>query len=333
MKKILLFILTLSLILSFTACKDSSDKVTKIRVNEVTHSIFYAPFYVAVEKGFFEEENIEIELTNGGGSDASMTALLSKSAEIALLGPETGIYTQLGGAEDSPVIFAQLTKRDGSFLVGRKSEPDFKWSDLKGKEIIAGRRGGMPAMALEYVCNRAGLHDGKEVKLNFDVQFNLTAAAFEGGTGDYVTMFEPTASEYQRSGKGSIVASVGLGAGEVPYTCFMARESYFNDNPEIIESFTRAVYKAVKYVESESIDNVAECLVGQFPSTSLQSIIDSINSYKKIDAWKKNMSMLKGDFNRLMDIMSNAGELEKRADFSELVNNTVSEKVYTEVFG
>ncbi|MBQ2717825.1 MAG: ABC transporter substrate-binding protein [Clostridia bacterium] len=331
MKKILTILLAFCMIFLMVSCK-SGDK-TKIRVNEVTHSIFYAPFYVAIEKGFFEEENIEIELTNGGGSDASMTALLSKSAEVVLLGPETGIYTQLGGANDQPVIFAQLTKRDGSFLVGRSAEPDFSWKNLKNKEIIAGRRGGMPAMALEYVCNQNDLFDGQNITLNYDVQFNLTAAAFEGGTGDYVTMFEPTASEYQRAGKGYIVASVGEYTGEVPYTCFMARQSYFDENQKIIESFTKAVYKAIKYIEETETGEVAKCLVEQFPSTSLQSIVDSINSYKGIDAWMKNMSMKEDAFNRLQTIMTNAGELDQKADFSKLVNNSISEKVYLEIFG
>ena len=172
--------------ISLVAC---SEKKGVVKVNEVTHSIFYAPFYVAIEKGYFKEEGIEIDLTNGGGSDASMTALLSNSADIALLGPETGIYTLSGGAKDYPIIFAQLTKRDGSFLVSRKSEPNFKWSDLIGKEIIAGRRGGSPAMSLEYALNKNGLFNGENVTLNFDIQFNLTTAAFESGTGDYVTMF------------------------------------------------------------------------------------------------------------------------------------------------
>lgn len=330
MKKLLILFITISLVLSFCGCSKSGN--TKIRVNEVTHSIFYAPFYVAIEKGFFKEEGIDIELTNGGGSDASMTALLSKSAEVALLGPETGVYTQLGGALDQPVIFAQLTKRDGSFLVGRTKQDNFKWTDLEGKEIIAGRRGGMPAMALQYVCNNNNLFNGQNVTLNYDVQFNLTAAAFEGGTGDYVTMFEPVASDYQRAGKGFIVASVGQGAGEVPFTCFMARKSYFDKNQDKIEKFTRAVYKAIKFIEESTTNEVAMSLIKQFPSSSLESITDSINSYKKIDAWVHNMSMEKSAFERMQDVMTNAGELEKKANFDTLVDNSVSSKIFAEVF-
>ncbi len=326
------FTILISLILIFSVCGCNKSNKTKIRVNEVTHSIFYAPFYVAIEKGFFEKENIEIELTNGGGSDASMTALLSKSAEIVLLGPETGIYTQLGGASDQPVIFAQLTKRDGSFLISREKETNFSWKNLENKEVIAGRRGGMPAMALEYVCNQNNLFNGQNLTLNYDVQFALTAAAFEGGTGDYVTMFEPTASEYQRAGKGYIVASLGEACGEVPYTCFMALNSYFNSNQETIKSFTKAIYNAIKYIEETDVKEVSKCLVEQFPSTSLQSIVDSLQSYKKIDAWKKNMAMEKADFQRLQAVMKNAGELEKEANFENLVNNSIAETMYQEIF-
>ncbi len=331
MKKILIFILALTVTFSLFGCKKSD--ATVIRVNEVTHSIFYAPFYLAIEKGYFEEEGITIELTNGGGSDTSMSALLSKGCEVALLGPETGIYTQLGGANDQPVIFAQLTKRDGSFLVSRKDEPNFKVKDLENKNIIAGRRGGMPAMALQYVCNKNGLYNGQNLTLNYDIQFNLTTAAFEEGIGDYVTMFEPLASEYQRAGKGYIVASIGEEVGEVPYTCFMARESYFKDNQKVLESFTKAVYKAIKYIEQADVEEVAKCLITQFPSTSLQSICDSVNSYKRIDAWMHNMSMTEESFITLQDIMRNAGELSQNADFNKLVDNSISEKMYKEIFG
>ena len=322
--------LTLALFVVFGCAK--KDEAT-VKVNEVTHSVFYAPFYVAMEMGYFKDEGITIDLTNGGGSDASMTALLSGSADIALLGPETGIYTLQGGASDTPVIFAQLTKRDGSFLMGRTEEKDFKWTDLIGKEIIAGRRGGSPAMSLEFALNKNGLINGENVTLNFDVQFNLTVAAFESGTGDYVTMFEPTASEYVRSGKGYMIASVGEESGEVPFTCFMAKKSYIKNNEDKVKKFTKAIYKAIKYIKDEDVEKVAERLVKQFPSTSLTSISDSLASYKRIDAWKTNMAMLEKDFDRLQDVMKNAGELQTKADFNLLVDNSIAEKVYDEVFG
>ena len=331
MKKLISIFLTLSVAL-LTFCGCSEKDASTVRVNEVTHSVFYAPFYVAIEKGYFAEEGINIELTNGGGSDASMTALLSNSADIALLGPETGVYTLQGGAADCPLIFAQLTKRDGSFLMGRVEEKNFKWTDLIGKEIIAGRRGGSPAMSLEYALNKNGLINGKNVVLNFDVQFNLTVPAFERGTGDYVTMFEPTASEYVRNGKGYMIASVGEESGEVPFTCFMAKKTYIEKNKDTVEKFTKAVYKAIKYIMEEDEKTVAEGLVTQFPSTSLTSISDSIASYKRIDAWKTKMTMLEKDFDRLQDVMINAGELQKKEDFSKLVYNEIAEKTYSSVF-
>ncbi len=329
MKRLITIFLALSLVFSVVACQKQSNVV---KVNEVTHSIFYAPFYVAIEMGYFEEEGIEIDLTNGGGSDASMTALLSNSCDIALLGPETGIYTQIGGANDCPIIFAQLTKRDGSFLVSRIDEPNFKWTDLEGKEIIAGRRGGSPAMSLEYALNKNNLFDGTNVNLNFDVQFNLTTAAFEGGTGDYVTMFEPTASEFERLGKGYIVAAVGEESGEVPFTCFMAKKSFLDNNEDTALKFTKAIYKAIKYILETDVKEVARCLVDQFPSTSKQSIEDSLNSYIEIDAWMTNMSMKEESFTRLQDVMENAGELAERVNFNDLVYNEISQKAYEQIF-
>ena len=332
MKKLLVLIISVFVFLNMFACTNTKQDKTEIKVNEVTHSIFYAPFYVAIEGGFFEDEGLNINLTNGGGSDASMTALLSGSCDIALLGPETGIYTAIGSPKDLPVIFAQLTKRDGSFLMGRTKEENFSWGNLKGKEIIAGRRGGSPAMSLEYALNKNGLFDGENVTLNYDVQFNLTAAAFIGGTGDYVTMFEPTASEYQREGKAYIVASVGQESGEVPFTCFMAKRSFYENNQEIVKKFTTALFKAIKYIKETDVNTVGNLLLKSFPSTSLQSIVDSLNSYIKIDAWQTDLIMKKSSFDRLQDIMENAGELDQRVEFSDLVDNKITEDCYKEVF-
>lgn len=332
MKKSLIIYLTFILLLTSVACQKDSGK-TKIEVNEVTHSIFYAPFYVAIEGGFFEKEGLEISLTNGGGSDASMTALLSGSCDIALLGPETIIYTAIGGAKDTPKIFAQLTKRDGSFLMGRTQDKNFTWQSLKGKEIIAGRRGGSPAMSLEYALNKNGLKDGETVTLNYDVQFNLTAAAFVSGSGDYVTMFEPTASEYQREGKAYIVASVGKESGEVPFTTFAAKESFIKNNEDLIKKFTTALYNAIKYIKETDTQKVAKLLEKSFPSTSLQSIVDSLNSYKEIDAWQEDLLLKKEAFNRLQEVMENAGELTTRVNYEDLVYNEITEDVYKKIFG
>ncbi|MBO4573223.1 MAG: ABC transporter substrate-binding protein [Clostridia bacterium] len=322
MKKLLILFIAFALAFSTFACAKTTDgNNTVLKINEVTHSVFYAPFYVAIENGYFLEEGIEIELTNGGGSDASMAALLSGGADIALLGPETGIYTSLGGPKDKPVIFAQLTKRDGSFLMGRTPEEDFSWTGLTGKEIIAGRKGGSPAMSLEYALNKNGLYNGENVTLNFDVQFNLTTAAFESGTGDYVTVFEPTASELQRAGKGHIVASVGKESGEVPFTTFMTRESYLNKNTKIIDKFITALFKAFDYIEKNDAKTIAAAIKNSFPSASDVSLTDSINSYKNIDAWQKDMTMTPEAFERLKDVMRNANELDGDVLFDDLVKN------------
>ncbi len=232
-------------LLPFSACGES-DGLKTLKLNEVTHSIFYAPLYLADSLGYFEEEGLKIELTNGGGADAVMAAVLSGDADIGFCGPEAALYVQLGGSRDLPTVFGLLTQRDGSFLVSRKEEPDFKWTDLKGKEILAGRKGGVPAMTFEYVLRENGFTDA-EINLNFDVAFNLMTGAFEAGTADYCTMFEPTASEYQAAGKGYIVAAVGEAGGEVPYTAFSAKSSWIKKHRDETDGFLRAMLKAVKY--------------------------------------------------------------------------------------
>ncbi len=300
-----------------------------IRINEVTHSVFYAPMYLADGLGYFEEEGIEIELTNGGGADATMAAVLSGGADIGFCGPEAAIYVAIGGSNDQPMVFGQLTKRDGSFLVGRTEEPDFEWSDLEGKEILAGRKGGVPAMTFEYALKEQGVN----ATLNYDVAFNMMTAAFESGVADYCTMFEPGASEYQAQGKGYIVASVGQESGEVPYTCFMAKRSYIDANPDKIEGFLRAVTKAIKYVNETPSSTVAQQLVPYFDGTSVSSLEVSLDSYKAIDAWVTDMAMEEGAFNRLQDIIESAGELERRVEFGEMVLTDVAHAVYEQVYG
>lgn len=331
MKKIICILLALSVFaLPVCACKKTNGNLKKVRLNEVTHSIFYAPLYLAIEEGFFKEEGLEIELTNGGGADKTMTAILSGGADVGLMGVEATIYVYLEGKKDCPKIFGQLTKRDGSFLVSRKAEPDFKWSDLENKEIIAGRTGGVPAMAFEYTVNKHGLYNGKNVTLNNDIAFNLMGASFEGGTGDYTTLFEPTASEYQAAGKGYIVASVGEECGEVPYTAFTALSSYIKNNTDVIEKFIRAIYKALNFMQTADDNALAESLLKQFPDTSKNSVATALASYKRIDAWMTNMAMTESAFNRLQDIMQNAGELERRITADEITDNSFAEKLYLE---
>ncbi len=321
------------MLLPISACKKNDGGLTKVRLNEVTHSIFYAPLYVAIENGFFENEGLQIELTNGGGADKTMTALLSKSADIGLMGVEATMYVYLEGKKDCPKIIGQLTKRDGSFLISRIDEPDFKWENLKGKEVLAGRTGGVPAMTLEYVVNKHGLFDGQNVNLNHDVAFNLMGPAFEGGTGDYTTLFEPTASEYQRAGKGYIVASVGEESGEIPYTAFTALNSYINKNKETVKKFIRAIYKAMEYMQITDEDTLAESILEQFPGTTKQSVADSIRSYKRIDAWTTRLAMDENAFDNLQNVMENANELKNRVDYDAITENVYANGVYDELYG
>lgn len=311
---------------SLAGCGGSGEV---LKINEVTHSVFYAPMYLADALGYYEEEDFEVEFTNGGGADNTMAAVLSGSADVGFCGPEAALYIAIGGSSDSPKVFGQLTKRDGSFLVARTPEPDFKWSDLEGKEILAGRKGGVPAMTFEYVIEELGVN----ASLNYDVDFNYMTAAFESGIADYCTMFEPTASDYEAEGKGYIVASVGEQSGEIPYTCFAAKESYINENPEKIEGLLRAVTKATKFVMENDAATVAEYLAPYFDGTSEESLANSVQAYKDIDAWVANMAMEEAAFTRLQDVIENSGELERRVDFDELILTDVAQKVYEEVYG
>lgn len=319
-------------VLPLAACNNDTDGIKTLKISEVTHSVFYAPMYLAESLGYFEEENIKIELTNGGGADNVMSAVLSGDAHIGFCGPEAGLYVLVGGSTDVPTVFGQLTKRDGSFLVSRNPEPNFKWEDLKGKEILAGRKGGVPAMTFEYILTQKGLQDGVDLTLNYDVAFNLMTSAFEAGTADYCTMFDPVAYEYEASGKGYVVASVGEASGEVPYTCYMAKSSWLSKNEKTAEGFLRAVTKAVKYINETPADTVASKLVSYFEGTSTQAISASVTRYKNIDAWCTNLSMTEASFNRLQDIIENAGELTRRATLNELADNTLANKVYNEIY-
>ena len=328
MKKFLtIFISCIMLIIPFglVGCNNNSS-TNKIRLNEVTHSVFYAPLYLAIENGYFEQENIEVELTNGGGADKSMTAVLSGTADIGLMGPETVIYVYNQQKKDCPKVFAQLTQKDGAFLVSRNAEPDFKWENLRGKEILAGRKGGVPAMTFEYILNELGLENGKDFTMNFDVQFNLMTSAFISGTADYCTVFEPTASEYQANGTWHIVASVGEQGGEIPYTSFIALESYIKNNQQTLEAFVRALKKSYEFINTHTEYEVAEAIVKQFPSTSITSIETSIKSYKKINAWKTDLIATEASFVRLQDIMENAGELTNRVPYNKIVDNSIVSK-------
>ena len=329
MKKLLsILICGLLLCLPIVGCGKKADNT--IRLNEVTHSIFYAPQYLAMEKGYFEEEGLEIELTNGGGADKSMTAVLSGGADIGLMGPEAAIYVYQEQKQDYVKIFGQLTKRDGSFLVSKTEMPDFDFSGLEGMSVIAGRKGGVPFMTLQYVFRQHGYTDGENITLRTDVDFANMAGAFLGGSDDLVSLFEPTASDVVRQGKGYLVASIGAFAGEVPYTAYMAKSSYIEEHPDIIEKFLRAIYRAQVEIETADVDEIVQALLPHFAGFTEEDIRTSVLSYREIDAWMKDPVMTEESFNRLQTIMEDAGELSERADFSKLVDNSFAQKIIAE---
>lgn len=326
MKKILILaIVFVFCLMPFSACSNNNDDILKI--NEVTHSLFYAPFYLAESLGLFEQNGIQIELTNGGGSDASMTALLSGNADIALCGPETTIYVYQQGREDFPVVFGQLTKRDGAFFVGRNAEPGFDWSNLEGKHVIMGRKGGMPAMTLQYILNQHGYIDGENITMDYSVQFNMLAPTFASGVGDYVTLFEPTATQLELQGSGNIVASIGAEGGEVPYTCFVASQSYIKNNKNKLKTFLQCIHDATMWLLSNDNNTVAEKLVDAFAGTSITDLANAIGNYRSVDTWMTTPSMTEESFNRLQDIMQNANELSSRVPFEKLINNSIADLI------
>lgn len=325
MKRLITVVLSVALLAALVSGCGKKGEVTNVRLNEVTHSVFYAPMYVALELGLFAEEGLNVELTNGGGADKVMTAVLSGQADIGLAGPEACLYVINEGREDYAVIFAQLTKRDGSFLVGRTDE-DFAWENLRGKTIIGGRKGGMPEMTLEYVMRQNGVIPHEDAVVDTSVQFSMMAGAFTGGNGDYVTLFEPTATEVELEGKGYVLTSIGQESGEIPYTAFFASRSYMKSNSATVQSFTNAVAKGQKWIQEHSAREIAEALAGQFPDTTLDVLTLVAQRYKDIDAWNDIPIMKQESLERLEDVMETAGELDRRVDFDKLVDNSFAEE-------
>ena len=297
-----------------------------IRVNEVTRSVFYAPQYVAISNGFFAQYGIDIELTTGQGADAVMTAVLANECEIGFAGPEASIYVYNEGKEDYTQVFAQLTKKDGSFLVAKEKTDNFSWQDLKGKVVIPGRRGGVPYMTLEYVLKQNGINPDTDLTLDDSIKFDLMASAFSSGTADYVTLFEPTASNIQNIGKGYIVASVGEESGDIPYTAYFAKKSYIETNEELIQNFTNAVYEGQKWVESHTATEIAEAIQEFFPDTEIELLATAIQSYMDIDAWNSTPVLEEASFDKLQEVMTMAGELETKAPYDKIVNNKYAEE-------
>lgn len=324
MRKSIGIILGLVLLVACFGCGGGGETLQKVTLNEVTHSVFYAPQYAAIELGFFEDEGLEIELVNGGGADKSMTALLSGDADFALMGPEAAIYVQNGDYDDTPKIIAQLTQTDGSFLVSRQAEEDFSWDDLRGKSVIGGRVGGVPLMTLEHVLRQNGLNPGANVDVITNVQFNLMGGAFAAGEGDYVTLFEPTASEFEAQGKGFIVASVGEAAGDVAYTCYMTRQSTIKRDPDLVRRFLRAIGRAQEWIAEADAAEVAKAIAPSFPDTDESTLTSVVERYRSIDAWRPDPSLNAASLKNLMDIMIESGELDAPCDIDALYDGSLA---------
>ncbi|HVJ50127.1 ABC transporter substrate-binding protein [Desulfitobacterium sp.] len=323
------FMLLLSMVLlGFSLVISGCGKqttLTKVQLSEVTHSIFYAPQYVALTQGFFQDEGLEVELSNGQGADKVMTSVLSGQVDIGFAGPEATVYVYNEGKEDHGVVFAQLTNGDGTFLMARQPNPNFKWSDLKGKTIIGGRKGGMPEIILQYVLRKNGLTPGKDILIDTTMQFAAMPGAFIGGKGDYVIVYEPTASEMEKEGKAFIVASMGKASGAVPYTAYFAKKSYLEKNPQIVQKFTNAIYKGQRWVDNHSPEEIAKAIKPQFPDANDEILSGVVKRYKDQNTWKKDPILLEKDLDVLQKALQDAGELNKVAPYDKIVTTTFAE--------
>jgi NitT/TauT family transport system substrate-binding protein len=325
MKTSMLLMLAVILIVPLAAC--GKDEMQTVRIAEVTRSIFYAPQYVALEKGFFEEEGLKVELTTTAGGDKTMTALLSDSADIALVGSETSIYVSAQGSNDPVINFAQLTQTDGTFLVSRNKIDNFSWDMLEGKTFLGQRKGGMPQMAGEFVLKKHGIDPHQDLELIQNIDYANIAPAFASGTGEFVQLFEPTASVFEKEGKGYIVASFGTESGHIPYTTFMTKQSFIDENKETVEKFTRAIYKAQQWVEQHSAKETAEAIQGYFDNTELEIIEMVVDRYKSQRSFATDPILDNEEWDNLQNIMEEAGELPKHIEHGTLVNTDIAEGV------
>ena len=305
----------------FAAKKDSTEeKLTKVTLNEVAHSIFYAPQYVAIAEGYFKDEGLDLTLVTGFGADKTMTAVISGEADIGFMGAEASVYAYQEGATDPVVNFAQLTQRAGNFLVAREKMPDFQWEDLKDKKVLGGRKGGMPEMVFEYILRKNGLDPQKDLTIDQSIDFGYTAAAFTGDTSaDFTVEFEPSATALEKEGAGYVVASLGVDSGYVPYTSYSAKTSYMEKNPEIIQKFTNALQKGMEYVQSHTPEEIAEVIAPQFAETDLDTVTAIVKRYYDQDTWKSNLIFEKESFELLEDILEDSGELSERVSYEDLV--------------
>lgn len=312
--------------LLFCGCKKDEGTLKDVTLNEVAHSIFYAPQYVAIENGYFEEEGINLKLVTGFGADKVMTALISGEAQIGFMGSESSIYAYNEGNSDYAVNFAQLTQRAGNFLVSRKPIDNFSWDMLKGTTILGGRAGGMPEMVLEYILKNNGIDISTDLEIVQNIDFGLTGGAFAGGQGDFTVEFEPHATALEKEGTGYVVASLGVDSGYVPYTAYSAKKSYINKNPEIIQGFTNALQRGMEYVNSHSSEDIAKVIAPQFPDTDADTIAVIVERYKSQDTWKNDLVFSKDSFTLLQDILYEAGVIKEYAPYSDLVDTGFAQK-------
>ncbi|MCI8365279.1 MAG: ABC transporter substrate-binding protein [Eubacterium sp.] len=328
MKKIMVLALMFSLlVLSLCSCaKKEEEGLTSITLNEVAHSIFYAPQYVAIEKGYFKEEGLDVKLVNGSGADNVMTAVLSGEADIGFMGSEASIYVFNEGSGEKIINFAQLTQRAGNFLVARKADEDFTWKKLKGKTVLAGRKGGMPQMVFEYILKKNNMDPQKDLNMVQNIDFGLTAEAFASGQGDYSVEFEPFAASLEKEKKGVVVASLGVDSGMVPYTAYSAKESYIKKNADTIQKFTNALQKGMDFVKSHTPQEIAEVIQPQFKETERETLTTIIERYYDQGTWKDNLVFEKESFDLLQDILESGGELSSRVSYEELVNTEFASK-------
>lgn len=304
----------------------SSDGLTPVTLNEVAHSIFYAPMYVAIEEGYFEEEGLDVTLVTGFGADKTMTAVLTGEADIGFMGSETTIYTYVGGTDDYVVNFAQLTQRAGNFLVSREPIDDFSWDMLKGKDVLGGRAGGMPQMVFEYILRKNNIDPAADVQIDQSIDFGSTAAAFSGGDADFTVEFEPHATLLEQKGDGYVVASLGEDSGYVPYTAFSAKKSYIEQNSATIQAFTNALQKGMDYVQTHSPEEIAEVIAPQFAETDKQALVTIVARYYDQDTWKENLIFEESSFDLLQNILEDSKVLSERVPYEDLVTTTFAEK-------
>ena len=318
---IILFLVVIAIVIvGVLLPKDEKDTtLTKVTVAEVAHSIFYAPQYAAISEGYFEEESLDIKLVLTPGADAVMASVLSGDVQIGFSGTEATIYVYNGGEKDYPMTFAGLTKRDGSFLVSREKINNFTLEDLKGKIVIGGRKGGMPEMTFEWALRQNGIDPTKDLNIDTSIAFAAMQGAFIGGTGDFVTLFEPNATSVEKEGLGYVVAYVGELGGEVPYTAYNAKKSYIEKNPEVIEGFSKAVDKGLKFVLENDPETLAKSIIEFFPDTSIDDLTTMIRRYKEGDAWKSSIAINEDEWKHIQDIMIASGELDSYVSYNDLI--------------